>query len=98
MWDGEFQKHTTCISEAEKYEKTLYKGDKKKGKGQQQQQQHAQQQQSQKQPPSASAQVQPSKTEQPVASTSTIPAPEGKPITCGDDAVECWYADCKLNS
>ncbi|KAK9899715.1 hypothetical protein P389DRAFT_164781 [Cystobasidium minutum MCA 4210] len=39
MWDGEFQKHTTCISEAEKYEKSVYKGDKKKNKQQQQQQQ-----------------------------------------------------------
>lgn len=39
MGDGEFQKHTSCISEAQKYEKTVWKGDKKgKGKNQQNQQ------------------------------------------------------------
>lgn len=74
MWDGEFQKHTTCISEAEKYEKSLYKGDKKKGKGQQQQQQQQQKQNAQapqqSQPkPAKTAEAAPA-TAAPVPSTS----------------------------
>lgn len=36
FYGNDHQKHTSCISEAEKYEKALYKG--KKGKNQQQQQ------------------------------------------------------------
>jgi hypothetical protein len=51
MGDGEFQKHTSCISEAQKYEKTVWKGDKagpnKKVKTGQQQQQQAKTQQQQ---------------------------------------------------
>lgn len=37
FYGNDHQKHTSCISEAEKYEKSLYKG--KKGKNQQQQKQ-----------------------------------------------------------
>lgn len=32
MGDGEFQKHTSCISEAQKFEKTVYRGEKKDNK------------------------------------------------------------------
>lgn len=64
MWDGEFQKHTTCISEAEKYEKTLYKGDKKKNKQQQQQQQND----------TRKPLAQPKKTTEPVSAAVVTPA------------------------
>lgn len=42
FYGNDHQKHTSCISEAEKYEKSLFKG--KKGKKQQPQQQKQQQQ------------------------------------------------------
>ena len=47
MPDGVFQQHTSCISEAQKYEKTVWKGDKVKGKGKGNQQQQQQQQRGQ---------------------------------------------------
>lgn len=50
MGPGQYEAHTSCISEAQRYEKTVWKGDKVKGKGKnkqngQQQQQNGQQQQ-----------------------------------------------------
>merc|ERR1711939_127395 len=67
---GEFQKHSSCISEAQKYEKSVWKGDKPK-KGQKQGQNGQQ-----KMPP-APPPVEASKTEEiPVATT---PAPLAAP-------------------
>ncbi|GAV26806.1 hypothetical protein PMKS-000262 [Pichia membranifaciens] len=44
FYGNDHQKHTSCISEAEKYEKALYKGKKGKNQQQQQKQQKPQQQ------------------------------------------------------
>ena len=81
--DDSYKQHTSCISEAQKYQGALYKPPKTKGKPQQKQQQAAQQAKPQPQP-----QPQPQETKKEEQKAVKRPRPEEETSTKTEDAAK----------
>ena len=85
FWGTEYRAHTSCMSEAQKYQGHLYRGDKKKGG----QQQHKQGQQDQAMVPKAYVEDAPDEGEQAIAVIDVPPrAPTPPPVNVFDFLVQ----------
>ena len=85
FWGTEYRAHTSCMSEAQKYQGHLYRGDKKKGG----QQQHKQGQQDQAMVPKAYVEDAPEEGEQAIAVIDVPPrAPTPPPVNVFDFLVQ----------